>query len=119
MPKILVVDDDLILARLISDVIRYFGHEVETVGSAEDAETVLEEDTHIDLLLTDIGFKRGIDGFELARRARLRRPDLPILYISGDARRTSAEIGDAKAPILQKPVPPDELEQAISAALSR
>jgi CheY-like chemotaxis protein len=118
MSKILLAEDDFTLARLMSEVIRDFGYDIQTAFSSEDAEAILVEEGPFDLLLTDIGLKRGIDGFELARRARILSPELKVLYVSGDAQRTSTDMGEVTAPILQKPVPPDELGQAIADVLA-
>ena len=116
--SILLVENDLTFSLLLRDVIEGFGYVVEYAPSAPAAEAIVPSGEPVDLLIADIELKAGCDGFELARRLRSLRPGIHILYISGDARRTAAEMGDVNAPILQKPVPLDELKNAISEALS-
>lgn len=119
LKTILFVDNDLMLSHLTSQVIMGFGYDVVVAHSAAEAETILEGDEPFDLLMTDIKLGHGIDGFELAERARRVRPDIPVLYISGIVQYDPSVVVAVSAPILQKPVPPDELKNAISQALDR
>ena len=43
----------------------------------------LESTDNVDLLITDIVFPGGVNGIALARMARLRRPGLPVIYMTG------------------------------------
>uniref|UniRef100_UPI0013D40412 response regulator n=2 Tax=Pseudomonadota TaxID=1224 RepID=UPI0013D40412 len=59
-----------------------------------------------DLLLTDIGLPGRTDGRELARRIRLNRPRLPVLFISGHDVTTppgAREAGESPVVYLPKP----------------
>lgn len=49
------------------------------------------EQEHIDLLITDVGLPGGINGRQLADAARVQRPDLKVLFITGYAE--SAAVG--------------------------
>lgn len=82
---ILVVEDDDIVRMLIVDVLE----ELEfTVLEADDGKAALEiiadAEQPIDLMMTDHGLP-GMDGRELAEKARELRPALPILFASGYA----------------------------------
>ncbi|NVL32077.1 response regulator [Pseudomonas syringae pv. actinidiae] len=46
---------------------------------------VLESDVRIDLLVTDVGLPGGMNGRQLADAARIIRPDLKVLFITGYA----------------------------------
>ncbi len=59
------------------------GHDVVAVGDGDAALQSISRDT-FDLLLADIRMP-GADGLEVARAARSRRPELPILLITGYA----------------------------------
>jgi CheY-like chemotaxis protein len=114
---VLLVDDDFTLARLMKDAIIDMGYAVELAHSGLDAEDLIRDGVQVDLLLTDINLGKGFNGFELARRARTIHPDLPVLYMSGDAQRTETEMGEVQALVLQKPVFPDDLESALNNAV--
>jgi CheY-like chemotaxis protein len=93
------------------------GHAVTAAASGAEALGLLEvADRLPDVLVTDVRMP-GIQGLELARRLRDRRPDLPVVFISG----FSAELGDRVAipgaQVLDKPFDLRRLEAAISAAV--
>ncbi len=80
-PRILIVDDDLDFASLLSDVFSQASYEVETLGDPAKVENLLKTRA-FDLLVTDLRMP-GIDGFELAAKAKALRPDLPVIMVSG------------------------------------
>ena len=76
-----IVDDDQRLLESLEDLLESAGHEVRTFPSALallDSEALPE----IDCLISDIGMPR-MDGFALHRVLRERRPDLPVILITG------------------------------------
>ncbi|WP_227270788.1 transporter substrate-binding domain-containing protein [Roseobacter weihaiensis] len=116
---ILVVEDELQLLVMITDVLEDLGYEVISARSGQDALQMIADGEEFDLLLTDIVMPGKIGGFELARRMRALRPDVPVIYTSGYTGFTASEMGEVQAPLLQKPAPPAELAEAISQALSK
>jgi FixJ family two-component response regulator len=76
-----IVDDDQRLLDSLEDLIESAGHAARTFSSAR---TLLDSDAllEIDCLISDIGMS-GMDGFELHRLARERRPGLPVILITG------------------------------------
>jgi len=66
--RILVVEDDPLLADGISQMLRASGHNVDCVGSAEHAASAMAG-TEFNLLVLDVGLP-GMDGFEYLRRLR-------------------------------------------------
>ena len=113
--RILVVEDDFMLSFMLRDVLEVEGYTVTLANSPETAQTLVEDGEPVDVLLTDVRFNSSVNGFELAKRIRAVLPDLPVLYITGDVQYTVAEMGEVVAPILQKPVPSEELVAAIVA----
>jgi DNA-binding LytR/AlgR family response regulator len=63
---------------------------------------ILERAGQIDLLILDIVMPDRVNGFALARMARLRRPDLKIIYVSGFDIHQAA--GETLGPIIRKPI---------------
>jgi CheY-like chemotaxis protein len=62
----------------------------------------------------------GLHGFNLARMAILRRPDLRVLYFTGNAEMevVQKDAGPKYGRMLHKPLRPDELRREIEEALS-
>jgi CheY-like chemotaxis protein len=58
----------------------------------------------------------GMNGVEVARQARTRRPDLPVLFVTGYADQT-ALAGVADERVVQKPFRGDELERKVRAVV--
>jgi CheY-like chemotaxis protein len=81
--NVLVVEDEVLISEMVSDVLSENGFEVHTVTSGETALRYLESSPEVDVLFTDINLEGRMDGSTLAKAARERRPDLPIVYCSG------------------------------------
>lgn len=78
---IAVVDDDERVLESLEDLLESAGHGVRVFASGQ----ALLDDAGfaaIDCLITDIGMP-ALDGFELQRLARVRRPGLPVILITG------------------------------------
>jgi PAS domain S-box-containing protein len=106
---ILVVDDDAELRDTMASVLRYRGFDVHEAGDGPEALAVLESTPSISVLLTDIYLSSGMDGLELGKRALDRRPDLEVLYISGNVE--SADLPPRHC--IARPFTMDELESRI------
>jgi PAS domain S-box-containing protein len=79
---VLTVEDNAPLRRIVTRQLRELGYSVLEAGNAEEGLAILE-DGGVDLLMTDIVMPGGMDGFELARIAKERWPDLKMLLTSG------------------------------------
>jgi CheY-like chemotaxis protein len=80
---VLVVEDDADVRALILRVLTSLGYAVREASSARAALEVLASGARVDLLLTDVVLPAGMGGRELAEAASQRRPNLPVLYMSG------------------------------------
>jgi CheY-like chemotaxis protein len=78
---LLVVDDDPQMLDILCMMLKR-SHRIVRAAGANAALSILESGTPVDLLLTDVAMP-GVNGFGLARLARLRWPRLKILYLSG------------------------------------
>jgi CheY-like chemotaxis protein len=84
MARILLVEDDPAFAYTIARFLRADGHDVVAFDGPIEALEELESDRRIDLLVTDIRLAEGMPhGFSLGRMAKLRRADLPVIFITG------------------------------------
>lgn len=80
--RLLVVEDEAIIAMLMEDALTLHGHEV--VGIAEDADAAIAiaEQGRIDLALCDVRLARGDSGVAVAHV--LAERGVPCLYVSGN-----------------------------------
>ena len=104
-PKaILVAEDEEDVRLVVSEALAAAGFMVLNAESGPEALRILEANPGIDLLFTDIRMPGGMDGFELAHRAKQMRPDLRIVYTSGYVKELPwGEHGIGHGPMLRKP----------------
>jgi DNA-binding response OmpR family regulator len=116
MPRILVIDDQSAVPRMISIVLRV--NHFEVVEAASGSAGLKEfENSKFDLAIVDI-FLQGTSGFDVIATMRERVPDLPVIAISGMTVLdfVSAASGLSNVIGLRKPFRPNELARAIDAA---
>ena len=111
--KILVVDDENIVLESCRLVLQTEGYEVILVSSSDAALKIIEE---IDpsLLLIDLKMP-GHDGMYLMGEVKQKRPDIPILVMSGYATKETIDEVSVRgaAAFIPKPFTPDELLETI------
>ena len=112
--RVLLVEDEFLLADMVAHVLGDHGFEVFTVANAQDALRHLTCGSPCDILLTDINLPGSIDGAALARIARELRPDLPVVYASGSYSRIEELDAVAGAIFVPKPYNPDKLCEMLS-----
>jgi DNA-binding NtrC family response regulator len=78
--RLLIVDDEVKLLKLLTQLFRAEGHAVDTATCAEDAEVLLRQRA-FDLLITDVRLPRR-SGIDLLREAIQLQPDLQVIVIS-------------------------------------
>jgi PAS domain S-box-containing protein len=88
--KILLVEDEALIAREEADIIKDFGYEVFVCHSGEKALEFLAANPGIQLVLLDIDLGRGIDGTETARRI-LETRHIPIVFLTFHTERAMVE----------------------------
>lgn len=79
--RILLVEDDALVALLESELLQSGGYEVLIAYSGEQALEIFRSEPDLDLVLMDIDLGPGIDGGETARRM-LSEKDIPVVFIS-------------------------------------
>jgi CheY-like chemotaxis protein len=112
--RVLFVDDDADFRYTVEKLLRQAGYEVVCANGYADALELLSTDSKISLLFTDIMMRKGINGFALARMARMRRPDLRLLYITG----FDVPLDEADGKVIRKPIADDQLIEEVRLALA-
>ena len=82
---ILIVDDEPTVRTVITEVLGELGYAAIEVSDGASGLKVLQSDVRIDLLITDVGLPGDLNGRQMADAARLSRPQLPVLFITGYA----------------------------------
>jgi PAS domain S-box-containing protein len=117
---VLVVDDEPAVRALVVDTLTDLGHDVLEAGDGPEALALLDSGQVIDLMITDVGLPKGMNGRQLADATRFARPDLKILFITGYAENAAVGNGhlDAGMHILTKPFAMDTLSSRIQQLLT-
>lgn len=119
--RILVVDDERIIAQTLADILSHDGHRVSV---AHDGRAALDSLAagEFDLVLTDVRMPR-LDGFGLHRELVERYPHLSrrVVFITGDALTTDQQrvLERAGAPLLRKPFDIGDLCATVRQTLAR
>jgi signal transduction histidine kinase/CheY-like chemotaxis protein len=108
--KVLLVDDDELVAASTRGMLETLGHQVVTASSGPDALQRLDSDEDIELLITDYLMPQ-MTGAQLAHAVRERRPSLPILLATGYA--DFADGAGIELPRLDKPYDQSQLSAGI------
>ncbi len=114
---VLLVDDDNAVREVTVGILRDLGYGVFEAGSGGAALELLDRNTHVNLVMLDFAMP-GMNGAELAREVRARRPDLPILFATGYAD-ASALVGTHEDQIIRKPFAERELAEKLAYHLAR
>ena len=112
MLKVLIAEDELMIAYLLEETLTASGYEVCGIASTVDEAVALGELHRPDLAILDVRLARGGRGLEIARRLN-GRGKLGVLYATGDDARNSALTqADGEASIL-KPCRTDDVVRAL------
>jgi CheY-like chemotaxis protein len=105
---VLIVEDDFLIRMTLAEALADDGFVVAEAASGDEALAMLQDDDSIELLMTDIQLPGKLDGFALVRAARTRRPDLPVVFMTGrpDA---NASQGNPRDLFIAKPYLPSEI----------
>jgi CheY-like chemotaxis protein len=116
LERVLVVEDDRLVAELAAGMLGELGFDAAVVHSGKEALDRLTGGERPVLIFSDVVMPGGISGIELARKVRDRFPELPILLTPG----YSEQVGGTHGfPVLQKPYEMDTLASAVGKALKR
>lgn len=114
--RILVVDDDDAVREVAVGFLQELGYAVLEAGSGGAALDLFDRSADVALVLMDFAMP-GMNGAELARRIRERRPDTPVLFVTGYADAEAFAESDPQT-MLRKPYSRDDLAQALGRTLA-
>jgi PAS domain S-box-containing protein len=117
---VLIVDDEPTVRMLVTEVLQAHGYITIEAEDGRSGLKVLRSNARIDLLISDVGLPGGMNGREMADAARVTRPDLKVLFITGYA--PSAVIGSGRLEhgmqVMTKPFALDALATRVKALIS-
>ena len=120
MAVILIVEDEVFIREMAEMMIRDSGHHTLSASDVDEALSLLRSPQHIDALFTDIYLKTAVlGGCELAHQAIKLRPELRVLYTTGnsvtDKMKTLFIEGTH---FLPKPYTPNQLQDSVECLLA-
>ena len=115
---ILVVEDDDDVRAYLVETLHDLDYRVLRAHDSVAALEFLQQNTRIDLLLTDVVLP-GMNGRELSRKAQSLRPGLKVLFMTGYSRNAIVHQGrlDTDVELIQKPITQDQLSARIRTLL--
>jgi PAS domain S-box-containing protein len=119
---VLIVDDNHIVREVLSQQFEELGYEISQLDSGPAALAKLDAGHRVDLLITDFSMP-GMNGLDLTREARRRRPDLPVMLMTGyadtDLQSDMEAFQDRATILVRKPVSGEDLANHAAALLIR
>jgi CheY-like chemotaxis protein len=116
---ILVVEDDHAVQVIVEEALSEGGFGFAIVRSGEEAIALLERTPEkYRALLTDINLAGSLDGWDVAKRARELRPDIPVIYMTGAAAHQWSSHGVPNSILLNKPFAPAQIVAAVAQLLN-
>ncbi len=118
--KILIVEDELIVAEDMADTLRSLGYTVLGIASTGQKALAKISQTSPSLVLMDIMLKGDMDGIETTQKIR-EQWDVPVVYLTANADDVTVQRATSTEPYgyLVKPIEEKELKRTIEIALRR
>ena len=119
-PRIMVVDDEAVIAEDVSMSLQGLGYEVCAIASSGSEAVRLADEFHPDLVVMDVVLRGDVDGITAATRIRAHLR-IPIVYLTAYADEEMLERASLSEPFgyLIKPFREQELHSTIKMALRR
>jgi DNA-binding response OmpR family regulator len=114
--SVLVIDDDPDVRAFIAASLEEQGYRVRVASDGRHGLAALERETP-DLVVLDF-IMPGLSGAEVARKIRAKRPEQPILFVSGYSETDAVKRTAPDAPLLAKPFRAEALQKAVRGALT-
>lgn len=113
MANIILVDDDIALLEFTSASLKNAGHTISSFTDGLSAYNELQKNSNFDIILTDI-IMPGMDGLELADKAKQLIPEIKIMFMSG-----FSGVGSGNMHVMSKPFHLKDLLKEIETTLNK
>ncbi len=115
---VLVADDDPVTLECLGETVKFLGLDVVTASDGEQALRLFDQHQP-DLVVTDVRMP-NMDGLALTHQLKLRRPDCPVIMVTGygDESTAIAALKAGACDYLHKPFQISELKNTVERALS-
>jgi two-component system NtrC family sensor kinase len=110
--RILLVEDDRSVAEATQDLLHSIGFDTRLAGDGAAALAVVESDPNLALVLTDVVMPGDVNGLDLARTLRARRPELPVILLTGYSTYAPKVMAEG-FPLIEKPYRRDVLAASL------
>nr|WP_281393039.1 response regulator [Sphingomonas xinjiangensis] len=115
----MLVEDEPMIMHIIEDALTDGGYEVLTALDGSEALGLMKKHGQdVAGIVTDIRLGGEMDGWAVARQGREQKPELAVIYMTGDSAADWAANGVPKSVLLQKPFAPAQVVTAISTLLT-
>ncbi len=114
---ILVVEDEVLIRLNLVDVLEAGGFTVHESIDGDMAIAELDSREILHGLVTDVRLGSAVDGWCVARHARLKFPSIAVVYITGDSAGDWPSEGVPNSIVLQKPFADAQLMDAVTTSL--
>jgi CheY-like chemotaxis protein len=119
-PRVLVVEDEIAHQDILESALEDGGFSVAKATTGEEALVMLDaEDAKYRAVITDVNLGSAkVTGWEVAKRAREKNSDLPIVYMTGGGGHDWGSMGVPNSVLLTKPFAAAQVVTAVSQLLN-
>ena len=114
--NVLVVEDDLANQEALCALLRDMGYTTTAADGGNEALHLLHTPLDLDIIISDVVMP-GMSGIDFAKRARVARPGMPIVLVTGDAYAVDAVLASGAIALL-KPYTSGTLQRVLSETLA-
>ena len=118
VPLLLLVEDESLICMTLVAILEDGGFRVITAQDGAAAIAEIESEAGLAGIITDIRLGGDADGWDVARHARHRHPQIAVVYMTGDSAADWSAEGVPNSLMLQKPFASAQLLSAVSTLLN-
>lgn len=117
---VLVIDDEATVRMLMVEALEHAGYRALQAENGPAGLKLLQSEPRVDLLVTDVGLPGGMNGRQVADAARVARPTLKVLFVTGFAEHAVIDAGHLESgmAVMSKPFPMATLAAKVAQMLS-